>query len=238
MHALRTDTKIGTTELAKRPEGLLAGSRRYIRTRVHKSLVMLLLPACAGTFVPAFDCFVALGIAADSSAASTPVEPAAVDFRPAAPSRAWKSIVLHHSATSGGSVESIDAVHRKKRDPAGRPWLGIGYHFVVGNGAPMADGEIRPTFRWQQQLAGAHAGNRDHNEHGIGICLIGNFEEQPPTERQLAALGELIRTLAKQYSIPRQRVVSHGDVQATQCPGRLLVVDELLRTAYSDHRGS
>ena len=55
----------------------------------------------------------------------------------------------------------------------------------------MADGEIQPTFRWQQQLAGAHAGSRDYNEHGIGICLIGNFDEQAPTDRQLAAVGEL-----------------------------------------------
>ena len=66
--------------------------------------------------------------------------------------------MLHHSATADGDVASIDAVHRLKRDLKGNPWLGIGYHFVVGNGHKMADGEVQPTFRWLQQLAGAHAG--------------------------------------------------------------------------------
>jgi hypothetical protein len=169
-----------------------------------------------------------------STAASSAAPQQASDFRPQSPARAWKTIVLHHSATTGGSVASIDSAHRRKRDPSGRPWLGIGYHFVVGNGSPMADGEVQPTFRWQQQLAGAHAGNREHNEHGIGICLIGNFDEQSPSERQLAALSELIRTLAKQYEITRDRVVRHQDVQATRCPGKNLSLDHVLRTAFSD----
>ncbi len=77
------------------------------------------------------------------------------DFEPGVAARDWRSIVVHHSATSGGSVASIDAVHRRQRDSAGQPWLGIGYHFVVGNGHSMDDGEIQPTFRWRQQLAGA-----------------------------------------------------------------------------------
>jgi hypothetical protein len=172
------------------------------------------------------------------SADALPVVRGGVEFRPHSPARSWKTIVLHHSATRGGSVASIDSAHRRKRDPAGRPWLGIGYHFVVGNGSPMADGEIQPTFRWQQQLAGAHAGNREHNEHGIGICLIGNFDEDAPTERQLSALVELIRSLARQYEISRDRVVRHQDVQATLCPGRHFSVEGVLRNAFSNAEGT
>jgi hypothetical protein len=143
------------------------------------------------------------------------------DLATDAPARHWTTIVLHHSATSGGSVESIDAMHRRQKDAFGNPWLGIGYHFVVGNGRSMGDGEIRPTFRWQQQLPGAHAGKRDENEHGIGICLIGNFDVAPPTDKQVAAVRWLVKTLAARYAIGRSRVVRHQDVGATLCPGRL-----------------
>jgi hypothetical protein len=158
-------------------------------------------------------------------------------FEPHVASRVWTSIVLHHSATNGGSVASIDAVHRKQTDRAGNFWLGIGYHFVVGNGQQMADGEIQPTFRWFKQLTGAHAGSRDFNEHGIGICLIGNFDEQPPTAKQLAALGELLQTLAHRYAIPRERVLPHRDVQATRCPGRLFPWDRAVAGLSSAAKG-
>ena len=50
----------------------------------------------------------------------------------------------------------------------------------------MADGAIESTFRWRTQIQGAHAGsnNKDYNERGIGICLVGNFEKSPPTPAQ------------------------------------------------------
>jgi hypothetical protein len=135
--------------------------------------------------------------------------------------RPWKEIVLHHSATSAGDVASIDAVHRRQRDRSGKPWLGIGYHFVVGNGHKMADGEIQSTFRWTRQLPGAHVGTDTHNQHAIGICLIGNFDETEPTARQIEAVRRLVKSLAEQYAIPRERLLRHLDVQATLCPGRM-----------------
>lgn len=135
-------------------------------------------------------------------------------------SRPWQSIVVHHSATAGGDVASIDAVHRGKRDAAGKAWLGIGYHFVIGNGQKMADGQVEPTFRWTQQLAGAHAGSDQQNQRGIGICVIGDFDQADPTPKQVAATRHLIQWLAKRYAISREQVLAHRDVQATACPGK------------------
>jgi hypothetical protein len=159
------------------------------------------------------------------------------DFIPPVTARNWHSIVLHHSATAGGSVASIDAVHRRQTDADGKPWLGIGYHFVVGNGRSMGDGEIRPTFRWQKQLAGAHAGKRAENEHGIGICLIGNFDETAPTAKQLAAVRQLLKTLAARYAIPRERILRHQDITSTLCPGRLFPWEQVI-AGLSAARGS
>lgn len=138
--------------------------------------------------------------------------------------RAWKYIVLHHSAADHGSVESIHEAHLQRRDSNGNPWLGIGYHFVIGNGKGMKDGAVETTFRWRQQLHGAHAGNATYNNSGIGICLVGNFEDYPPTSRQFEAVRRLVGQLKTKYKIQPTNIVGHGDVKKTACPGRYFSV--------------
>jgi hypothetical protein len=168
------------------------------------------------------------------------VPPLPVEWRPRAEPRTWKYIVLHHSATDRGDVQSIDIDHRARTDRNGEPWLGIGYHFVIGNGQGMADGEVAPTFRWQDQLAGAHAGKTLYNERGIGICLIGDFREQPPTPKQLDAARRLLAALMEHYRIAPQDCVRHGDITGTECPGAQLPSHELVAAAAAAtwHRAS
>ena len=150
------------------------------------------------------------------------------DWTPSAAPRVWKYLVLHHTATEGDSVASIDQVHRRRKDPQGKPWLGIGYHFVIGNGHGMEDGRVEPTFRWRQQLSGAHAGIGRYNDDGIGICLVGNFEDDRPTDNQLAATKQLIGALRKQYSIARENIVGHNQVKPTHCPGKNLLLKDIV----------
>ena len=139
----------------------------------------------------------------------------------------WKYIVLHHTASNSGSVDSIDRTHRERTDADGNHWRGIGYHFVIGNGVGMGDGEVQPTFRWMEQSAGAHAGDLEYNTFGIGICLVGNFEEHPPTPAQLAAVKQLVALLKDVLDIDSSAVLRHGDVKATECPGRLFPHEEI-----------
>ena len=146
--------------------------------------------------------------------------------------RAWQYIVIHHSATTRGSVESIHREHRRRRDAAGNNWLGIGYHFVIGNGNGMKDGFIEPTFRWKQQIHGAHSGSVPHNGFGIGICLIGNFEKQVPTQKQKAAVTRLLRLLSIHYKLKREQVIGHQKIKPTACPGRLFPMRQILDDAF------
>lgn len=141
-------------------------------------------------------------------------------WKPTGEPREWKYIVLHHTATDRGSVESIHESHLERKDKNGTNWLGIGYHFVIGNGNGMPDGEIEPTFRWREQMHGAHAGSNDYNQLGIGICLVGNFEEAQPTNAQIDAVERLVATLKQEYDITADRVVGHSEVKSTACPGR------------------
>jgi N-acetyl-anhydromuramyl-L-alanine amidase AmpD len=68
-------------------------------------------------------------------------------------------------------------------------------------------------------MQGAHAGVADYNQHGIGIVLVGNFEEGPPTKSQLASVKRLVKVLAREYEIGTNHIIGHGDVKPTECPG-------------------
>lgn len=146
------------------------------------------------------------------------------------PLKEWRYIVLHHTASGSGSVDSIHAEHQQRKDSDGNNWRGIGYHFVIGNGDGMGDGAIEPTFRWHDQSSGAHAGVGLYNEFGVGICLIGNFDETPPTPRQIASAKRLVAALKGTCHIETVGVVRHGDVKATACPGKLFPFDEVAAT--------
>jgi len=160
---------------------------------------------------------------------ASPVTPITKDnpWKPKTAARQWKYIVLHHTASDRGDVESIHESHLKKKDKNGKAWLGIGYHFVIGNGNGMQDGEIAPTFRWVQQIQGAHAGVAEYNQLGVGIVLVGNFQREPPTDAQIASTKRLVRVLAKEYEIEKSQIIGHGDVRATECPGEHFPLSEI-----------
>lgn len=125
----------------------------------------------------------------------------------------WRYIVIHHSATPSGNASQFDAAHKK------RGWDGLGYDFVIGNGTGSRDGAVEVGYRWRQQLRGAHAGDDEMNEHGIGICLVGDFTRTRPTPAQMRALSRLCNFLSSYCGIGRDGYRLHGDVRDTECPG-------------------
>ncbi|MBI3831927.1 MAG: N-acetylmuramoyl-L-alanine amidase [Planctomycetes bacterium] len=139
--------------------------------------------------------------------------------------REWTAIVFHHSATVAGSAQSFDAYHRTHNG-----WRSLGYDFVIGNGNEMPDGAIEAGPRWKAQEAGAHANSAEYNSHGIGICLVGNFDLAPPTEKQIEAARALAEALARRYRIPPSRIFGHGQIReggGTACPGRFFPMEKV-----------
>jgi len=136
----------------------------------------------------------------------------------------WTCVVIHHSASDKGSPESMDQAHRQ------RGWDELGYHFVIGNGIGYPDGKVYIGSRWEKQKHGAHCkvpGNY-YNEHGIGICLIGNLEDHPPTEAQMQALAQLVSFLEAQCGFGYDRILTHGGITGkTLCPGRYFSINDL-----------
>jgi len=158
----------------------------------------------------------------------------------------WEAIVVHHSAAPDASPESMHKYHLS------RGWSrGLGYHFVIGNGVGYPDGKIYVGPRWKKQQTGAHCKSASgryfgtwrasnfFNSRGIGICLIGNFEDSPPTAKQLAALQQLIQFLSAQAGIDRSKVYGHGEItHRTACPGKQLNMARVRNAAGRIYAGT
>ena len=161
-------------------------------------------------------------VMADLAALNSLVWPADI-----APGGAWQYIVVHHSATPSATLRSLEQFHSDKG------FEGVGYHFLINNGrAPgTADGKITPTVRWIEQRAGAHtkvANHPEYNVQGIGICLVGNFEEERPTVAQMASLEMLVQVLRERYNVPLERIIGHGELKNTKCPGKRFPLEAFL----------
>lgn len=133
-----------------------------------------------------------------------------------APAR-WRWTVIHHSAIKYGNAAIYDRTHRERGMENG-----LAYHFVIGNGLDSGDGEIEIGPRWKEQLNGGHVHREDLNEVGIGICLVGNFQETKPTVKQVAALQELLGYLRGSTWGKQLKFTVHKEAEPgrTICPGR------------------
>ncbi len=142
-------------------------------------------------------------------------------YPPTRVEKPWQAIVIHHSVTKTGNAAAFDSYHKQKG------WKGVGYDFVIGNGGGTNDGQIEVTFRWRDQITGAHVKGTPRNwanEDAIGICLVGDFRETQPTYGQMQSLVKLIRFLQKRYKIPQSRIYGHretpGYTGKTTCPAK------------------
>lgn len=140
-------------------------------------------------------------------------------FKTRAPiqNRRWQAIVIHHSGAAYGTPATIEAQHRA------RNLDGLGYHFVIGNGSGLEDGEVHVGYRWLDQLPGAHvAGAKGdwYNRNSVGICLVGDGRRRPFTQQQMRRLVQLVSALSEQLQIPADHIYLHNDLAQTDDPGR------------------
>jgi len=129
----------------------------------------------------------------------------------------WDTIVIHDSGSPVGDAASLDAAARAQG------LTGLGYHFVVGNGSGMGDGEIHVGYRWLDQLPGAHvagAAGDTLNRTSIGICLVGDGDRRAFSDEEIHRAAQLAAALADRFGIPPERIILHRDVAETTSPGR------------------
>lgn len=137
----------------------------------------------------------------------------------------WSRITVHHTAMpgrrlQGRPIESVAGTLRQiqKNHMQGEGWADIGYHFLIDPDGRIYEGR---RIEW----VGAHAGRsggKNHNERNLGICLLGNFDEEQPSAQALAALDSLVAHLRQRYQIAQSSVFGHCDFKDTACPGQAL----------------
>lgn len=121
----------------------------------------------------------------------------------------WSYIIVHHTGAEEKNTEQIRQYHKSLG------WRDIGYHFVIERDGKVVNGR-------SLDLPGAHCTADKMNFRGIGIALIGNFMNHPPTEQQVTSLIQHLLKLRRTYNIPKDHILGHKQVRgaATNCPGK------------------
>ncbi len=136
---------------------------------------------------------------------------------------AYTRLTVHHSAdrdpvqldgSAARSFQAVRDIQRAHMNGKETHYGDIGYHFVIDPYGRVIEGR---DLAYQ----GAHA-KGDNNVRNIGICVIGNFDNEKPTQAALAALRRTLDDLRRTYGIPASRVFGHKDLRSTECPGRHL----------------
>ena len=157
----------------------------------------------------------------------------AIALAPVRPGR-WQYIVVHHSGVDTGTVKGMDHYHRDVRHMEN----GLAYDFVIGNGSGMGDGEIAVSRRWTQQLDGGHLASEAQNKIALGICLVGNFDEHPPTRKEMESLRALVVALMARCDLTPRAVRTHQQINIvrTRCPGSRFPTQTFLDSLPGPHR--
>lgn len=125
----------------------------------------------------------------------------------------WEKIVIHSLGEKEVSLSNLERHHKKILGFQ----EGVAWHFLIGDGSALENGEIYPTNRWEKQLLGKAF--RQHSEEGaLHICLLGK-EDTPASKEQLKALDELLTMLLNRHS--SAEIYAHSALEPTPrpCPG-------------------
>lgn len=136
-------------------------------------------------------------------------------------------LVVHHTAVKvagdkRSGIERVRAIYQYHS--LNRGWGDVGYHYLIDE-----DGQIYEGKSGGKYVVGGHA--YCHNVNTLGIALLGNFEDERPSQNQMKALQWLLSDLADDYDVNlddtvtyhgqtyASPIVGHGDLLDTSCPG-------------------
>lgn len=128
-----------------------------------------------------------------------------------------KLIVIHHSQRKIDSPKEI-----KKRHLA-RGFEDIGYHFLISKKGRLYQGR-------SEKFVGAHI--YSNNKNSIGICLIGNFDQELPTKAQIKTLIKFLKNKIRNYDISVNNILGHREFPNVEktCPGKFVDMNKIRET--------
>ncbi len=94
-------------------------------------------------------------------------------------------------------------------------WEDVGYHFII----EFVNGKARWYSARSTYYQGAHC--RAVNATHLGICVVGDFDEQAPPQEVFDCLVDLLRFLeATLPGFSTRNTVFHSSYDPKTCPGR------------------
>lgn len=110
-------------------------------------------------------------------------------------------LIVHHSASNGGHT-SADAPRILRgfydfHTSESRGWNDVAYNFLIDEEGGIWEGRTG-------SLAGPVAGDTTGGNQGFTqlVCLIGNFDDRPPSGAALGSLVQVLAWLADRYDVP------------------------------------
>ena len=138
-------------------------------------------------------------------------------------------LTVHHYGLHWDPAKDVAAYLRRlqqwSREAKG--WVDVPYHYIIGPDGTIYSGR-------SPSIAGDT--NTEYDPHGhLQVMLMGNFEEQVPTTRQLESAARLLGYLLRVHHLPPESIGAHRHhSKQTECPGaNLMARFEELRAAAS-----
>lgn len=134
-------------------------------------------------------------------------------------------IIWHHTAdiSTGPQANKINRWHAKKGFTKSALGFYGGYHILIEK-----DGLV---FRYRNdEEQGCHVANQ--NKDTLGLGLAGNFSVELPTKEQEKSIHEVLTNWMSRWNIQESNILPHRALAATECPGKLLANDWIVKLLY------
>lgn len=134
-----------------------------------------------------------------------------------------KYIILHHSLTKDSGTVSWNAIRKYHKETLG--WNDIGYHVgieLVGDTPEVFLG--RPFDK-----IGAHCRDSGRNMDSIGVCIVGNYDIEKPSNEIVEATINTVSMLCRIFKIPIKNVKGHNEYSFKSCPGQLFPLEMITK---------
>ena len=158
--------------------------------------------------------------------------------------KTWEKIILHHSQSKDGTTNDWEGIRKyhmsyridyqivSEKEYLERsaihsgtkfeiPWPDIGYHF----GIESINGIYVLRLGRSLEKNGCHTIGQ--NDMAIGICCVGNFDNNPPPEELYDKCAFLCKILMQIFNIPVNEIHGHREFAEKTCPGKLFDIEEL-----------